>query len=86
MTTDDLYEISLHPRATSSIVSCVCTQSLQLYSTLRDPMNCSSSVHGMLQARMLEWVAMPSSRGPSRPRDRTHLRLLTCIGRWVLYH
>ena len=40
--------------------------------TLCDPMDCSppaSSVHGILQARILEWVAMPSSRGSSRPRD-----------------
>ena len=44
--------------------------------TLCDPMDCSppgSSVHGLLQARTLEWVAMPSSRGSSRPRDRTHV-------------
>ena len=37
-------------------------------------MDCSppgSSVYGLLQARILEWVAMPSSRGSSRPRDRT---------------
>ena len=37
-------------------------------------MDCSppdSSVHGILQARILEWVAIPSSRGPSQPRDRT---------------
>ena len=32
-----------------------------------------SSVPGILQARMLEWVAVPSSRGSSRPRDRTHV-------------
>ena len=41
---------------------------------LCDPMDCSlpgSSAHGMLQARILEWVAMPSSRGSSRPRDQT---------------
>ena len=31
------------------------------------------SVHGILQARRLEWVAMPSSRGSSPPRDRTHV-------------
>ena len=40
--------------------------------TLCDPMDCSppgSSVHGILQARTLEWVAMPSSRGSSQPRD-----------------
>ena len=42
--------------------------------TLCDPMDCSppgSSLHGILQARILEWVAISSSRGSSRPRDRT---------------
>ena len=46
-------------------------QSLQSRLTLRDPMDWSplgSSVHGVLQARILEWVIMPSSRGSSRPR------------------
>ena len=46
----------------------------QLYPTLYDPVNCSppgSSVHGILQALILEWVAMPSSRGSSQPRDQT---------------
>ena len=45
---------------------------LQLCSTLCNPMDYSllgSSVHGILQARILEWVAMPSSRGSSWPRD-----------------
>ena len=44
--------------------------------TLCNPTDCStpgSSVHGILQARILEWVAMPSSRGSSQPRDRTHV-------------
>ena len=41
---------------------------------------------GMLQARMLEWVAMPSSRGSSQPRDRTHASYVSCTGRRVLYH
>ena len=36
--------------------------------TLCNPMDCSQSVHGILQARILEWVAMPSSRGSSQPR------------------
>ena len=43
------------------------------------PMDCSppgSSVHGILQARVLEWVAVPSSRGSSRPRDRTPVSCL----------
>ena len=44
--------------------------------TLSDPMDCSppgTSVHGSLQARILEWVAMPSSRGSSQPRDQTQI-------------
>ena len=50
-------------------------------------MDCSlpgSSVHGILQARILEWVAMPSSRGFSRPRDQAYsLGALHC--RQILY-
>ena len=47
---------------------CVRAKSLQSCPTLYDPVDCSppgSSVHGILQARILEWVAMPSSRGSS---------------------
>ena len=36
-----------------------------------DPMNCT--VHGILQARILEWVAFPFSRASSRPRDQTQV-------------
>ena len=45
-----------------------------------------SSVHEILQARILEWVAMPFSRGSSRLRDWTHISYISCISRWVLYH
>ena len=45
-----------------------------------------SSVHEILQAAILEWVAKPSSRESSQPRDRTHISYISCIGRWVLYH
>ena len=48
----------------------------ELCLTLRDPMDCSppgSSVHGVLQARTLEWVAIPFSRGSSWPRDQTQV-------------
>ena len=51
-------------------------QSLQSCSTLCNPMDCSpprSSVHGILQTRILEWVAIPFSRGFSWPRDRTQV-------------
>ena len=44
----------------------------QLHPTLCDPMDCSppgSSVRGILPAKILEWVAIPSSRGSSQPRD-----------------
>ena len=53
------------------------------------PMNCSlpdSSVHGILQARILEWVAMPSSRASSWPRDWTCISGVSCIaGRFFTY-
>ena len=55
---------------------------------LCDPVDCSlpgSPVLGILQARILEWVVMPSSRGSSQPRDQTHISHITCIGRQVLY-
>ena len=45
-----------------------------------------SLVHGLLQARIMEWVAMPSSRGSSEPRDQTCNPYVSCIGRWVLHH
>ena len=46
----------------------VCAKSLQLCTALCNPMDCSpsgSSVHGILQARILEWVAIPFSKGSS---------------------
>ena len=48
--------------------------------TLCDPMDCSppgSSLHGILQARVLEWIAVSFSRGSSQPRDRTRVSLIT---------
>ena len=45
-----------------------------------------SSVHGTLQARILEWIAVPSSRGSSWPRDWTLISSVSCIGRRVLCH
>ena len=72
---------------------CVCVhthaKSLQSCPTLCNPMDCSlpgSCVHGILQARILVWVAMPSSRGSFQPRDQTSVSYVSCIGRRVLYH
>ena len=65
------------------------TKSLQPCLSLCNPKDCSppgSSVHGILQAKILEWVAIPSSRGSSWPRDRTHFSYISCTGRQILYH
>ena len=51
---------------------------------LRPPMGCNppgSSVHGVFQARMLEWVAIANSKGWS-----LHDSCVSCIGRWILHH
>ena len=51
-----------------------------------DPMDCSlrgSSVWGILKARILEWVAIPFSRGSSQTRDQTHISYLSCIRRQI---
>ena len=64
-------------------------KSLQSCPTLCDPMDCSppgSSVRGILQARTLEWALVSSSRGSSRPGDRTLVCCISCLGRQVLYH
>ena len=59
--------------------SCLVTQSRL---TLYDPLNCSSppgsSVQGIFQARILEWVATSSSKGSSWPRDWTHISCVSC--------
>ena len=63
--------------------------SAQSCPTLFDPMDCSlpgSSVHGIFQARILEWVAISFSRGFSQPRDQTFISCVSRIGRQILYH
>ena len=69
-----------------SVCVCVCVcVCAQLYLTLCDPMDCSppgSFVHGILQTRILEWIAMPSSRGSSWSRGQTHISYVFCTG-WV---
>ena len=53
------------------------------------PMDCSppdTSVHGVSQARILESVAISSSKGSSQPRDQTLVSYVSCIGRQILYH
>ena len=73
--------------------SCVFVLVSQLCPTLCDPMNCSSpgsSVHGILQARIQDWVAISFSRGSSRPIEPVsrhgNWARVSCIGRWILYY
>ena len=65
-----------------------CAHLFQSCLTLCDPTDCSppGSVHGILQARILEWVAMPSSRGSSQSRNQTYVSYVSCIGSQVLYY
>ena len=61
--------MNVHVRSwPSNVATYTCAKLLQLYLTFCDPMDCSppgSSVRGILQARILEWVSMASSRGSS---------------------
>ena len=84
---------SLRPQLSRGVVAmtraCVHVKSLPSSPTLCGTMDCSppgSSVHGILQAKILERVAMPSSRGSSWPRNCTHIPYVSCVGRQVLYH
>ena len=73
-----LYYICMH--------ACLVAQSCL---TFWSPMNCSlpgSSVHEILQARILEWVAMPFSRGIFLTQGSNPVSYVFCIGRWVFYH
>ena len=72
----DLRERTMHVRA-KLLHSCP---------SFCDPSDCSlpgSFLNGIIQARILEWVAMSSSRGSSWPRDQT---CVSCTDRWILYH
>ena len=100
-----MWESESHPFVRWNELMCVRACSVaQSCPTLCDHTDCSppgSSVHGVLQARILEWVAMPSSRGYSQPRDWTQVSYIAgrffinwatgqiqptaCFGRAVLF-
>ena len=67
----------------------LCVRAAESRPTLCDPMDCSppaSSIYRILQARILEWVAISFSRGSSQARDQTCVSCISCIGRQILYH
>ena len=71
------------------LVPCMHARWLQLCLTLCAPMDCNlpgSSIHGILQARILDRVAISSSSKSSQAWDQTHVSYVSCIGKKVLYH
>ena len=70
-----------------SVCVCVCVCVLSHVQFFATPWTIvRSSVRGTLQARILEWVAVSSSRGSSRPGDRTCISRISYIGRQILDH
>ena len=70
-------------------MSCGALNVCSVVSDSCSPVDCSSPgsfVHGIFQARILEWVAISSSRGSSWPKNQTHVSGVSRIGRWILYH
>ena len=64
----EFYNLSLFPIEHSTFLWCVCAKSIQLCLIFCDPMDCSllgSSVHGIFQSRILEWIATSYSRESS---------------------
>ena len=58
---------------------------VRLFATLMDCSPPGSSVHGILQARLLEWVVISYSRGSSQHRDQTRIFCVSCIGKQIVY-
>ena len=65
---------------------CMSAQSRLTLCDLMDYGPPRSSVHGIFQARILEWVAIFYSRPSSQPRDQTHVSCDSYIGTWILNH
>ena len=67
----------------------MCVHVLSRVGLTGDPVDCSLPdfpVHGILQARIMEWVTMPSSMGSFPPRNPICISYIYCIGRQFLYH
>ena len=74
-----IYARCIHCRITETAYCQSESEVAQSCPTLSDPMDCSppgSSIHGIFQARILEWATISFSRGSSQPRDRTRV---SCI-------
>ena len=83
------WAIELEHSTTFKLTMWVPAITFQSCLTLCNPVDFSqpgSSDHGILQARILGWVAVPSSRDSSLPRDQTHISYFYWTGRQFLYH
>ena len=83
-----ILDFRFYPVIWICIYVCVCSVA-RSYPTLCDPMDYNlrgSSAHGILQARILEWVAISSSTGSSQPKDWPRVSCISCTGRRILYH
>ena len=81
-------KLDLGPEICVKPSPCMRAKLLQSCPTFCDPMDCSlpgSSIHGIFQAKILECIAMPFSRGSSWPRDRTYVSYVSCFGRQVFF-
>ena len=74
--------LSSHSMHVRSLVTSVVSDSFVTPGTVAHQ---ASLFMGILQARILEWVAMFSSRGSSQPKAQTPMSYVSCISRWVLY-
>ena len=82
---------SFHYRLCVCVCVCVCvcevaSVRVQLFATLWTVVFQAPLSRAFSMTRILEWVAIPSSRGSPWPRDWTPVSYVYCIGRWVLYH
>ena len=78
-----------HPYILKTFYINMCSAELLQSWTPCDSMDCNlpgSSVHGILQTKILELIAMPSSTGSFQQRDWTCVSWSSCIYRWVLYY
>ena len=89
MTTAICWPVSAYKSSLSTLHTLSCSYLVsQSCPPLWEPMEHSlpdSSVHGIFQARILEWIAISSSRGSSQTRDWTCISRVSCTGR-ILYH
>ena len=86
--------IKEHTHTYMCVCACICVRVCVFSAahsclTLCDSTDCrlpDFSVHGIFQGRILEWGAIPYSRGSSQPKDWTHVPCISFTGRWILYH